>query len=584
MLSHKIHKMKLIYIKGVNEYPEIKSESNDLSTILFDIKKYNGNIQDFVDQLADVEFDGIIIPTDLDSSSNYLGLEVSLRIRLSKSKLANKSLVSIFILHSQSAVDIFKNQISNNTNTTASVLFTKGVFMFDSAFALKLLIDKKDNYNVLNTENYTSGFLDVIQIKQSPEFGNHSIANIWGAMQLANVTGNSTAIDSIVHTNQELKRRRTDLFFMYIAAQANLTQSSHAKAKINSTSKNILFIDDEADKGWENVLREIFDGASFESVNFGANFIEECEKKALQKKANNIPMWDLVILDLRLDETEDQGINAYKLASEYSGAKLLRRIKKENPGIQVIMFTATNKAWNIQKLTELGSDGFYIKESPEYKFDNKFSMDNYLNFERQVNICFDNDYLKEIHSYCQSIRLDFSKNPLLKYFPGGLIQLKGLQYQNLILNELDTILEILNSNNANRFNHCVLMQFKILECLSEIFIVKGESLDLVFWDNDLVKFYSTNRTLLNRTDNVLIKNTQERIPKFWYESVENRIHCLLSQKLAFSLTDPIHNSIRSLTTYRNKFIHPNDRMNLSPLSKNDVRNWMSAIQIIISKL
>lgn len=48
-------------------------------------------------------------------------------------------------------------------------------------------------------------------------------------------------------------------------------------------------------------------------------------------------------------------------------------IKKINPGIQVIIFSATNKVWNLQALQEAGADGFIIKESPENSIDPNFT-------------------------------------------------------------------------------------------------------------------------------------------------------------------------------------------------------------------
>lgn len=52
------------------------------------------------------------------------------------------------------------------------------------------------------------------------------------------------------------------------------------------------------------------------------------------------------------------------LPSEYSGAKILDEIKSDNFGTQVIMYTASNKSWNMRELIGKGADGFYIKESP----------------------------------------------------------------------------------------------------------------------------------------------------------------------------------------------------------------------------
>ena len=180
---------------------------------------------------------------------------------------------------------------------------------------------------------------------------------------------------------------------------------------------------------------------------------------------------------------------------------------------------------------------------------------------------------------------------MVKYFPSGLSQLRGIQYQNLLLNELDTIYEIVSSSNDNRFNHSLLMQFKILECLAEIFVIEKDGSDWKFWDGSIMKFYySDNMSLLNRTDEVPVykhetgKKVNERIPKYWYESTGNKIHTLMSQKLGLPLNSPVHKEIDNLIGYRNKFIHPRDRMSLSSLRIEDINVWMNSILYIVESL
>ena len=70
--------------------------------------------------------------------------------------------------------------------------------------------------------------------------------------------------------------------------------------------------------------------------------------------------------------------------SAYSGAKLLKSIKEKNKGTQVIIMTASNKAWNMKHLLKLGADGYYVKESPGVAFSSDFSHSNYQNFKTEV--------------------------------------------------------------------------------------------------------------------------------------------------------------------------------------------------------
>ena len=43
----------------------------------------------------------------------------------------------------------------------------------------------------------------------------------------------------------------------------------------------------------------------------------------------------------------------------------MKKIKEHNPGIQVIIFSATNKVWNLQALQDAGADGFIYKGNGE---------------------------------------------------------------------------------------------------------------------------------------------------------------------------------------------------------------------------
>lgn len=51
------------------------------------------------------------------------------------------------------------------------------------------------------------------------------------------------------------------------------------------------------------------------------------------------------------------------------------------------MFTASNKAWNMDELYEAGADGYYVKEHPETAHDPEFSTKNFESFHKTVENC-----------------------------------------------------------------------------------------------------------------------------------------------------------------------------------------------------
>jgi len=382
--------MKLIYIKDNNSSLNlVDSSSINCEEVIFDSVRHSA--QNFVDSLSKIEFNGIVISDKF--GEDYVGLEICLRIRLSQNILGEKSFCSFFIFSNISAESCFKNQLFAKQNTTASIFMTPGVFSFDNKEVLQILINNDRNFNQLNNDNFTENFLNVIVLKKHPDFGNHSLANIWGAYKLAFITGNG---DSIKHNEKQLKIK-DDLYFMWLKAfyTSSTSEIKYPRKTISSVSKRILFIDDEEDKGWSELLMKIFESSDFHVVKYSIRFFEDIKEEINKKQVDGLPLWDLILLDLRLEKNEDYGENSNKPASEYSGAKILKDIKGINSGIQVIMFTASDKAWNMRELIDLGADGYYTKESPQSNLKNDFSLKNFAGFEKQVNQCFENEFLKE---------------------------------------------------------------------------------------------------------------------------------------------------------------------------------------------
>lgn len=150
-------------------------------------------------------------------------------------------------------------------------------------------------------------------------------------------------------------------------------------------------IDDEADKGWEDVLCRLLKGATFKTISEQTQ-----DYKSLSDNARNEierGNYDLIFLDLRMNGVSEESVLN---PEDFSGMKILRAIKSLNKGTQVIMFTASNKAWNMKALLDSGADGYYIKESPEYVFPHSYSMSNACELLDSIKRCLNNGYLRDI--------------------------------------------------------------------------------------------------------------------------------------------------------------------------------------------
>lgn len=136
----------------------------------------------------------------------------------------------------------------------------------------------------------------------------------------------------------------------------------------------ILLIDDNANKGWKQIIEKVFPVPDIKVVV--AINSQEAETKIEDK-------FDLIFLDVRLSEQDYE----VTLPTEFSGYKILKKIKHEflNPNFStpIILMTATNKIWNVDAFRNYGVDGYYIKEHPNYVFDKETSKQNYNNLKRK---------------------------------------------------------------------------------------------------------------------------------------------------------------------------------------------------------
>lgn len=139
----------------------------------------------------------------------------------------------------------------------------------------------------------------------------------------------------------------------------------------------ILLIDDLAQRGWKQIL---------EIVLFENNPIDFAEdyNSAKYKLENNI--YDLIFLDLRLNENDHNQNDVM----QFNGFKIINEIIRKdfisiNFPTPVIVFSATNKIWNIDTMIHHGADNYYIKEHPDFSFDPQYSKENFKRLKLTVS-------------------------------------------------------------------------------------------------------------------------------------------------------------------------------------------------------
>lgn len=436
-------------ILGNNNSSELASQFSATLVEVPDIYENDfGVVNDFVLEKLKQPFDILVIDAD-NIQRPDVSLALGMFLRLSLPELGSNALVPI-IIASDKRIKSFLN-----IKTYSQLLLTKNVYYQSRK---EIFLDA-----VLSIEpmQYNDDFLDQINIQSSPEIGGHSLANQWGASVLDRIMNND-----VPSNNEIFNSAKKRLYFKYVFLQTinvadyliNKQQPQYLLLKrpaIDAKGKKILLIDDEAEKGWEYVLKRVVctsDG-DFDVINRRIKNYDSFTKD--ERDRIKTGYYDLIFLDLRINGVEEEGV--YK-PEEFSGMKILKQIKKENSGTQVIMFTASNKAWNLKALTDAGADGYYIKESPEYKFSLGFSCANYESLRTNIINCLNRSYLKWVDSEIRNIRrlFNITNTPFLSSIVNQLAVsyalLKNQQYEFAYIS-LYQALELVNDEYLDRDNH-----------------------------------------------------------------------------------------------------------------------------------
>ena len=327
-----------------------------------------------------------------------LSLQIGYHIRLSIEFIKERVLVPILYVSK-----LTLNSVMLQTEIYSQILATKGVFF--SEFELQSNKTEIEHLIGLNESEYLMKFLKIIHIQPDETVGRHSLANIWGAYSMDKAS-NSNALSSETEFKKKLYFKFVSAFnnvYMLRPTQQEIITDNRKTMKANfkilgniNEPKRILLIDDEASKGWETVLRKVFNTIAakdfvvinekvkdFDSFSLASKHIIESEK------------FDLYLVDLRLNGLdEDENLKT----EDFSGMKILKKIKSLNKGNQIIIFTASNKVWNLKALLDAGADGYYMKESPEYNFSKTISKQNFKDFKDNADKCFERSYLREIYT------------------------------------------------------------------------------------------------------------------------------------------------------------------------------------------
>lgn len=394
----------------------------------------------------------IYLPSELGKA--ITNLKIGFHIRLMPDILREKAFIPIIFVSEWPLRHYLKDC------SPWSQIFTTGGCYFFNLEKMEREIDLVNGIE-FKKEYYGSQFLDRIKIDLGEKYGRHSIANQWGALRLDKISN----LD-VLKSEPNINNIQKTIYFKFLKSNTFSTfnpayYNKKPENKISRCNKNkkVCLIDDESHKGWGKVLTAIFKKWNIElsviNVDQHIDNFESLNDNDIEKiKKNDI---DLYLVDLRLNGVKEKDNTKPK---KFSGAKILRKIKDLNPGNQVIVFTASNKAWNMKKLLHapFSSDGYYIKESPESNFSIHDSIANYDNFIETVDKCLSISFLKRIFRIHQEIKENIKKNE--SKYCGHYVN-----FYKRTLNNLDFAFNLLESSkeDVKYFNYSFLTYYQIIE-------------------------------------------------------------------------------------------------------------------------
>ena len=421
-------------------------------------------------QLKSKEFDIVYIKDNL--SSNYLdlyGLRVAYHIRLSED-LGDKRYVPIVIL---SDIDSYA---LNKISSLSKILFTKNIYLIDNC---QNEIEKFQNKSLKNitSEEYQEKFLDYIMIESPQDTDHHDITNEWAIHQWSDALQVSS--EAIKTNNQKISSM---LYFKYLKALLTTNDTDKKIYEITQSKKRgkILYIDDEWNKGWSSILNALFQRSKdIELITFEHNYKDANQAILIPMIKGQVIKHDpdVVILDLRL-VTDDH--NGKDTLDKLTGIQLTEKIKEINPGIQVIMMTASRQSMILEKLYDFGILGYVKKEHPD-----DMSIGTVENIDKLFTLVengLERKYLKDMFITKSKIQNILHEDIFAQYISD---KEKYEPFWIQLQVETTQVFDILsNSDSTNKFKYAMVSIASSMEAILSIFIIEPRDSDNKYWDGE----------------------------------------------------------------------------------------------------
>ena len=220
--------------------------------------------------------------------------------------------------------------------------------------------------------------------------------------------------------------------------------------------------------------------------------------------------------------------------------KILKFIKKINPSIQIIMFSASNDSSILDNIHDEGILGYLKKDAPSDKYTS--SNDGFAKLGSLIERGIERKYLQEIYSTSNELLGILINNPFSQYKSEKYKLYSSKYYIDLLTGNSHYIFTILDTNLKNRFNYAMVSIATSIEALLSIFIKEMEFCNK-YWDNE------------------------DCFEKSVGGKIEHLIEKKLKQKKDFKF--------QTLITRRNDYLHSNTKSKTT--TKEEIIEWFQLL-------
>lgn len=185
----------------------------------------------------------------------------------------------------------------------------------------------------------------------------------------------------------------------------------HLRESLQDKAPRILYVDDQANDGWAEVIQRMVYGKSggdlFEVIvpkkeeGFDPKRLAD---EIIEKVREGV---DLLILDLRLQGEADKNL----ALSEVSGMKVLSILRERDLPCPILITTASNKVWTYKETLAQGAMAYWIKQGLDADNSVEATVENYQSLLRTIYwLCFHKD-IQLLYSLAKTIKhLEKSEN------------------------------------------------------------------------------------------------------------------------------------------------------------------------------